>query len=216
MGIKDIAIFGAGGFGREVACLINSINGKEPLWRFVGFFDDNETLWGSENHYGRIIGGIGALNEWVTPLHLVIAIGSPDILRSVAERISNPNVFFPNLIDPSVVFLDPDTLSIGKGNIITANSFVSCQVEIGDFNILNGYVCVGHDVKIGNHNVLMPSCHVSGGVVIGNSNFLGLQSSVLQNVTIGNNTRIGAGSVVIRKTKDGYLYLGNPARRFDI
>ena len=42
--MKDIAIFGAGGFGREVACLIKRINEKEPTWRFIGFFDDNEAL----------------------------------------------------------------------------------------------------------------------------------------------------------------------------
>lgn len=31
-------------------------------------------------------------------------------------------------------------------------------------------------------------------------------------VEIGNNTRIGTNSVVIRNTKDGNLYMGNPAR----
>lgn len=42
--MKDIAIFGAGGFGREVACLIRSINEcidvDEERWNFIGFFDD--------------------------------------------------------------------------------------------------------------------------------------------------------------------------------
>ena len=42
--MKDIAFFGAGGFGREVACLIKRINEKEPTWNFIGFFDDNEAL----------------------------------------------------------------------------------------------------------------------------------------------------------------------------
>ena len=35
--VKDIAIFGAGGFGREVACLLRKINAVEPTWNFVGF-----------------------------------------------------------------------------------------------------------------------------------------------------------------------------------
>lgn len=40
--MKDIAIYGAGGFGREVACLIERINKarETPIWNFIGFFDD--------------------------------------------------------------------------------------------------------------------------------------------------------------------------------
>lgn len=47
--MKDIAIFGAGGFGREVACLIKRINKIKPQWNFIGFFDDNEELKGTMN-----------------------------------------------------------------------------------------------------------------------------------------------------------------------
>lgn len=37
--MKDIAIYGAGGFGREVACMIKHINesADEPIWNLVGF-----------------------------------------------------------------------------------------------------------------------------------------------------------------------------------
>jgi len=31
---------------------------------------------------------------------------------------------------------------------------------------------------------------------------------------IGNKVRVGAGSVLMRKTKDGNLYIGNPAKLF--
>ena len=50
--MKDIAIFGAGGFGREVACLIKRINKQQPnTWNFIGFFDDDEKIWGAWNEY---------------------------------------------------------------------------------------------------------------------------------------------------------------------
>ncbi len=37
--MKDIAIYGAGGFGREVACLIKQINDslENPRWNFIVF-----------------------------------------------------------------------------------------------------------------------------------------------------------------------------------
>ena len=53
--MKDIAIYGAGGFGREVACMIKHINesADEPIWNLVGFFDDGKEK-GSRNEYGPI------------------------------------------------------------------------------------------------------------------------------------------------------------------
>ena len=41
--MKDIAIYGAGGFGREVACLLNAINANDAIWNLIGFFDDVKT-----------------------------------------------------------------------------------------------------------------------------------------------------------------------------
>ena len=35
--MKDIVIIGAGGFGREVAWLIEDINKIEPQWNILGF-----------------------------------------------------------------------------------------------------------------------------------------------------------------------------------
>ena len=38
--MKKIAIYGAGGFGREVLTLINDINKINPQYQVIGFFDD--------------------------------------------------------------------------------------------------------------------------------------------------------------------------------
>jgi len=39
--IKKIAIVGAGGFGREVKWLIDSINLQKKQWDFIGYYDDD-------------------------------------------------------------------------------------------------------------------------------------------------------------------------------
>lgn len=39
--MKKIAIFGAGGFGREVATMIQQINFVDKKWTFIGFFDNS-------------------------------------------------------------------------------------------------------------------------------------------------------------------------------
>lgn len=216
--MKDIAIYGAGGFGREVACLIRIINDSldEPRWKVIGFFDDNPDLKGTKNEYGTVLGGRDELNKWETPLDIAIAIGNPQVMKKVAEGIVNSNVEFPNIIAPSVVFFDNNNYRIGKGNIICSYCLVSCNVTIGDFNLFNGYIGIGHDAIIGNYNVVMPSCNISGGVQMGNCNFMGLKSAILQYIKVGENTRIGTGAVVMKKTKDGYLYAGVPAVKIDM
>lgn len=214
--MKDIVIYGAGGLGRETACLLRMINTSAPQWNLLGFIDDDSSLYGSSNGYGVVLGGAEWIERHTEPVAVVIAVGSAESMRSIAGRITNPLVEFPNIIAPSVCFLDKDSLKIGKGNIICHNCLISCNVRIGDFNLFNGHITVGHEVSIGNFNAVMPSCNISGEVQIGDGNFFGVQSVVLQGIKIGNNTRIGANSVIIRKTKDGNLYIGNPATRMKL
>lgn len=209
--MKDIAIYGAGGFGREIACLIRIINQDNLTWNLIGFFDDDEKLWGEKNEYGEILGGIEQLNSWDKPLDIAIAIGSPTILKKISEGIVNEKISFPNIIAPNVIFLDKDNVRMGKGNIICSSCLISCNVTMGDFNILNGFVPVGHDTVIGNHNVVMPSVNISGGVRMGDQNFLGVQSVVLQYVKLGSLVRLGPNGVLMRNAKDDNLYMGNPA-----
>jgi len=210
--VKDIAIYGAGGFGREVACMINHINTIKHKWNLIGFFDDNFFHKNRIIKYGQIIGGIEDLNKYLKRLSIIIAIANPCDIKKISEKINNPFIDFPNIIAPNVLFFDQETLNIGKGNIIFFGCRISCNVTIGNFNILNGLVSLGHDVVIGNYNVLQPSVRISGNTIVGDNNFFGVQSIVLQNLKIGNNTKIGAGAVVINNTKNDNLYFGNPAK----
>lgn len=213
---RRIAIYGAGGFGREVAGGIQRINsGGCEQWEIVGFFDDNIPIGTQVSHYGIVLGGIDELNAINEPLALAIAVGSPEVRKLIYERINNANITFPNLIAPSFRVLDKKTFSIGHGNIIQDNCSVTCDVAIGDFNVLNGSNAMGHDVKVGNFNVLMPGVRLSGEVCVGDCNLLGLDSVVLQRVKIGNKVTLGAGSVMMTKPKDGFTYIGVPAKKFD-
>lgn len=211
--MKDIVIYGAGGFGREMACLLNRINKEvEPTWNLLGFFDDGVKA-GESNEYGKVLGNIDTLNSWDTPLAVVFAIGSPKIVELLYNKVTNANIEFPNIIAPDTLFLDRENVRMGQGNVICSRCLISCNIEIGNFNTFNGYITVGHDTVIGDFNSIMPAVKISGGVNIGRRNFLGVNSVVLQYKTIGNDTVIGASSVVLRNTKDGGTYVGNPAKK---
>ena len=210
--MMDIIIYGAGGFGREVACLINQINlsSKVDSWNFLGFIDDVYPK-GHVHKSGKVLGGIEVLNACDKPLSVVVANGNPNHLHLIVSKINNPNVNFPNIIAPDVLFYDKEGFSIGKGNIIGFRTILSCNVCLGDFNILNTDILVGHDSNIGSFNVFNPSTRISGNVLIGDRNFFGVSSVVLEKKSVGNSTIVGANSTIIKKTKDGHTYFGNPA-----
>ena len=211
--MRDIAIYGAGGFGKEVACILNKINEIQPTWNLVGFFDDGVNKGTSISHFGQVLGGLFELNTWPTPIAIAFAIGNPIIIETLVNRITNVWVSFPNIIHPEVFFADPISFQIGRGNVIVRGCTFSVDVTIGDFNQMNSLSSLAHDVVIGSFNVLMPLTRVSGEVQIGNYNIFGLNTLILQQIKIGNHVRTGPGAVLMTKPKDGFLYMGNPARK---
>jgi len=211
--MKKIAIYGAGGLGRVIACLLNKINEVEPTWDLVGFFDDGKGIGTQISHFGKVIGGINELNSYPTELSIAISIGKPKTMASLVSRIANEKLDFPNIIAPSVYFSDPETFKIGKGNIIHKNCSFSCDVTIGDFNVMVGADEFGHDAVVGSFNTFMPMTNISGEVTIGDNNFFGAGSIILQQIKVGNNISLGAGSVLMHKPKTEGLYLGNPAKK---
>lgn len=210
--MKDIAIYGAGGFGREVACLIRKINesSETPIWNFIGFFDDGIDAT-NDYPYGPVLGNLETLNNWNKPISISIAIGTPKIINKLVSSINNEYVSYPNLISPDTKFIDRDTCSLGYGNIIRTGCILSCNTKIGNFNQFNLYITVGHDTIIGNYNSFMPGVKISGGVEIGDRTFWGFNSGILQYKTVFNDVIVGAGSILMRSAKKSTTYLGVPA-----
>lgn len=211
----NIAIYGAGGFGKEVACLIERINRENGDWHLIGFFDDTKPAGTPVSRYGKVLGDMNTLLAVNEPLAVAFAINENKAVRRIREAITNENITFPNLIDPSLFYVDPLTVTIGEGNIIQNHCMISCDVKIGNFNLINDHVVIGHDNVIGDYNGLMPGAHLSGGITIGDSNLLGVASVVLQGMIIGDGVTLGANSVLMTQPKDNSTYLGVPALRFD-
>ncbi len=213
--MKNIAIYGFGGLGREVACVIQKINEINPTWNLIGFFDDGEPV-GKECKYGKVLGNIDTVNSWKETLSIVIAIATPKYLELISNKINNPLIDFPNIIAPGVFFFDEESVSMGKGNIITFGCRFSCGVSLGDFNILDGMISLGHETSIGSYNAIFPETRISGQTSIGNKNFFGARTFVAQGLKVGNESRFWAGTFVLRNTKDGLSYMGNPAKKVEI
>lgn len=213
--MKDILIYGYGGLGREVACLISKINDQHPRWNVIGYIDDGVPM-GTCCKYGEVIGNIDTLNVWDKPVDVAIAIGSPRYLKEVSQKITNPLVNFPNIVAPNTFYFDESAVQMGVGNIIGFGCRFSCNVAIGNFNVLDGCISLGHDAVVGSYNMLFPEVRISGQTIIGDENYFGSRCFAAQCIKIGNNNRFGAGAFILRKIKDNGLYMGNPAKKVSI
>ncbi len=206
-----ISIYGAGGFGFEVAMLIEQINNIYSNWDFIGFFDDNVRKGNVLNGY-PVLGGIQELNAWKDNLYLVLAIGIPKIKKKVYSKIENKNIKYPTLIHPSVIMGEGKYLTIGEGCIICAGNIITTNITIDDHVILNLACTVGHDAVIGKFSSFMPSCNISGEVTIGESVYCGTGAKISNKINVGNNVVVGAGSVLVDNIPDNVTAVGVPAK----
>jgi sugar O-acyltransferase (sialic acid O-acetyltransferase NeuD family) len=208
--LNNLAIYGAGGFGRETALLVNQINANRQSWKLTGFYDDGLPPGKTVDNLS-ILGGIDALNSVQVPTNIVIAIADPISRQRAYSKITNSNIIFPTIIHPSFERGSPDN-KVGKGCILTAGVILTTGIRLGDFVIINLLSSVGHDVSIGDFSSIMPGSNISGNVQIGPCTLIGTGTQVLQNLTIGSNCRVGAGSVVTHNFSDGVTVVGVPAR----
>ena len=209
--MKDIAIFGVGGFGREVLALIQDINRVEPQWNIVGFFDDGYEKGVSINGYPTL-GKVEDLNKWETDIAIAISIGSPVIKKKILDNIHNPKVSYPTLIHPSVWIGDRNLVEIGKGDVFCAGVMITTNVVIKDFVILNLQCTVGHDTVINDYAAFMPSVNISGEVNIGEGVYVGTGTKIINQLEIGDYTIVGAGAVVSKTLPANCTAVGVPAK----
>lgn len=208
--MNKIVIIGAGGFGREVEWLLERMNEEKPDWEFMGYIDDGIEASTRIGRY-RVIGCVDDLLSWKEPLFVVCAVGSPKVRERIYRKVSeNPNLVFPNLIDPSVI--GSDRIRLGQGNIICAGTILTVDIEIGDFTIINLACTVGHDCRISSFVTVYPNVSVSGHVLLGDFSEIGTGAQIIQGITVGRETVIGAGAVVVRDLEERCTAVGNPAK----
>ena len=207
--MKKIAIYGAGGLGREISQLVNQINLLSPKWQLIGFYDDYIPK-GTMVKGLKVLGGIIELNEESNQLNLVIGIADNKMRREITGKVTNTKIIYPNLIHPSVI-MDSREVMLGEGSIIAAGNILTTDIKIGKHCIINLGCTIGHDLVLDDFCVIMPGVHLSGHITVNQGVFVGTGARILQNLTIGKQSKIGAGAVVIRDVSDGDTVVGVPA-----
>lgn len=208
--MKDLYIIGAGGFGREVAWLVERINEVNPTWNIKGFIDDNESLWGTKEDAYEVIGGCDYLKT-LGEVNAVCAVGSAKVRKIIIDKFKDSTVKFATVIDPSVII--SKRVEIGEGSIICAGTIITVDIKIGNHVIINLDCTIGHDDVIEDYVTIYPSVNVSGNVVLGECSELGTGMQIIQGKNVAPNTIIGAGAVVVRDCSESGTYVGSPAKK---
>jgi len=205
--VKSVAIYGAGGFAREVAWLLSSLD-----YDFIGYVEDDAPQ-------GKELSGIPVFSWDVfcnsfAGVHIAVAIGDPDGRERVVNKCTEAGLSFVTLIHPSVKV--SSSVEIGEGSIVCCENVLTVDIVIGRHVYINLDCTIGHDARIGDFSTLAPGVHVSGNVCIGRLVYVGTGAVIINGETgnplkVGDKAVIGAGASVIKGVSPRSLWAGVPA-----
>ena len=206
--MKDIIIVGAGGFGCEIAGLVEGINRKEHQWNILGFIDDTIAS-GTEIFHGYRV--LGSIVDWIPKDNEYFSLGlsSPQAKNKLYTTIKGKGGKFATLIAPNLHI--PQEMKIGEGCTITLGWF-GPNVILG--NCVNIHGSMVGESTIGDFSTTTGFANIAG-AKIGKRVFVGSHAVVLNKISVGDDAFICAGSVVFSKVKPGTKVWGNPAKKMD-
>jgi len=198
--MSRLVIFGAGGFGREVASMVMR-TGREivfaadapapPIWD-IPVLRPHEIPRGAE---------------------MCIAIGDGAVRRRVAERFTDQ--IYPVIVAPTAII--GHDVSVGEGSIFCDFATVTASTTIGRHFHCNLYSCVAHDCIIGDFVTFGGQVACLGNVVVENGATI-YTGAMLRNgdrlnpLIVGSGAIVAMGSVVTKSVESGKFAAGYPAR----
>lgn len=212
--MKQFAIFGASGFGREVLPLARQQlqQTETQPWDLV-FVDDNPA---SPNVNGH---AVMTYEQWLllsaTSRHICLAIANSAVREKLMSRCDGDGVLAFEVKAANVVIMDD--VQIGIGAILSPFVTLTSNVRIGQQFHANIYSYVAHDCVIGDFVTFAPGVHCNGNVVVEDHAYIGTGAILRQGqpgtpLVIGRGAVVGMGAVVTKDVAPGTTVVGNPAR----
>lgn len=208
----QVVVYGAGGFGREVAWLVESLAQTGESFQVAALVQDGSS---GLRINGYEVRGLEEAREAFPDAGMVVAVGDPQLRKRLSQRAADAGFQFVTLVAPTARF--SRWITIGEGTIICAGATLTTNVRVGRHVQVNLACTVGHDVVLEDFATLLPGAHVSGRVHIGEGAVLGTGASIINGTSdkplmIGEDAVIGAGSCVTRDVAPGETVFGVPAR----
>lgn len=214
MSTQSVVVYGAGGFAREVAWLIDRSAEAGGPFRVVCFVDDDP------HGQGQTLNGVPVLSleqavARFPGASVSVGIGAPSVRRRVTEKAVAAGLVPRTVIDPSV--LQSRWNTVGDGSVICAGTVMTCNITLGANVQVNLDCTIGHDVVMEDYATLAPGVHVSGFVRICREAYVGTGANIINGtaakpLVIGEGAVIGAGACVTKDVPPGATAVGVPAK----
>ena len=203
---ETLYIFGAGGFGREIAWLAGDVRGSTTDVVFL--VDDAQYLTGPVDDIEvRLVDDVEGPGEYV------VAVGDAVLRRRAAAALDLRGLRATALVHPRTEH--SSRVVFGPGSVVAVGTLMSTNIVLGAHVHLNSCT-IGHDVVLGDFVTISPGVNVSGNVVIERDAFIGTGANVIAGtpdrpLVIGAGAVVAAGATVIRAVEPGTLVAGVPA-----
>ena len=212
---RRIAIYGAAGFGREVAPLAKEMVAKIAygcsLHEPVVFVSD------VEGHIGKMINGLRVISyeDLLTTEHrdrqVVVALSDGSTRRSIVEQCERDGFEFSSVISAS--HRSYDDVNVAVGGIICDYTVFVANIHIGRHFHCNMFSYVGHDCDIGDFVTFAPGVSCSGRIRIEDDVFVGVGALLRpgteeKRLVIGKGAVIGMGAIVTSDIPAGARIVG--------
>jgi sugar O-acyltransferase (sialic acid O-acetyltransferase NeuD family) len=208
---EKIIIYGASGFGREVAWLVQVCEDD----KYVACFIDDDV-----KKHGTLLNEVPILSlEQALRQHpdgkIVGGVGGPRLRQTLMMRAASHGFNFGTMIHPKVEM--SRWVEIGVGSVICVGSILTTNIVLGEHVQINLGCTIGHDVVMGDYATLAPGVHISGCVHIGQRAYIGTGAVVINGtkdhpIVIGDDAVVGAGACVVDSVMPGATVVGVPAR----
>jgi len=215
--MKKIAIYGGGGFAREVAWLVQSCNrDSTESYQVCCFVDDDASKHGTILNEIPVLGINTAFSRFPDAL-MVSGVGSPRAREATISRAAKNGFSFATIIHPNVEYSEQWN-EFGEGTVICAGNILTVNITVGRHVQINIDCTIGHDAILDDYTTLAPGVHVSGWVHFGKRVYVGTGANIINGteenpLVIADDVVIGAGACVTKSvTEAGVTVVGVPAK----
>ena len=209
---KINALYGYGGFGREVMPILKNLypDDRNIFVVHKEFMPEQSNINSTE---------IISFEDFLDiPNHektISITIADPIKRSALSKEIDSHKITRKTIFSKNSLIMD--NVEISNGAIICPFVTLTSNIRIGQNFHANLYSYVAHDCIVGNNVTFAPSVKCNGNVIIEDNVFIGTGAIIKQGkkdnpIVIGANSIISSGSFVTKNVSESTTVFGNPAK----